>query len=93
MPNAAPLSAADRQMLCVRNGTVIDHQTHLGFDSRRWLGQCRDAAGVAFVGPLGIYSTTSPRYGLGLFTLYHLSATASAGRGVARGGVVARPAK
>jgi len=90
MPNSAPLSGFADRRTYVHNGTVIDHQTHLGFDlASLKLAVVPAAAGgrVAFVGALGIYGTTVVvDHGLGLFTLYgHLSSTA-----VAQGATVAR---
>jgi murein DD-endopeptidase MepM/ murein hydrolase activator NlpD len=90
MPNSAPLSGFADRRTYVHNGTVIDHQTHLGFDlaSLKLAAVPAAAAGrVAFVGSLGIYGTTVVLdHGLGLFSLYgHLSSAA-----VAQGGNVAR---
>ena len=80
MPNAAPLSGFADRRTYKHNGTVIDHQTHLGFDLASLKLAAVPAAAdgrVAFVGPLGIYGTTVVLdHGLGLFTLYgHLSTT------------------
>jgi murein DD-endopeptidase MepM/ murein hydrolase activator NlpD len=90
MPNSAPLSGFADRRTYIHNGTVIDHQTHLGFDlASLKLAPVPAAADgrVAWVGPLGIYGTTVVLdHGLGLFTLYgHLSSTP-----VAKGATVAR---
>ena len=96
MPNSAPLSGFADRRTYVHNGTVIDHQTHLGFDlaSLKLAPVPAAAAGrVAFVGPLGIYGTTVVLdHGLGLFSLYgHLSSTAvTQGAPVARGDTVGK---
>jgi murein DD-endopeptidase MepM/ murein hydrolase activator NlpD len=90
MPNSAPLSSFADRRTYTHNGTVIDHQTHLGFDlASLKMAPVPAAAGgrAVFVGPLGIYGTAVILdHGLGLFSLYgHLSSTA-----VATGAVVAR---
>ncbi len=96
MPNSAPLSGFADRRTYTHNGTVIDHQTHLGFDlaSLKLAPVPAAAAGrVAFVGPLGIYGTTVVLdHGLGLFTLYgHLSSTAvTAGAMVATGDTIGK---
>jgi murein DD-endopeptidase MepM/ murein hydrolase activator NlpD len=96
MPNAAPLSGFADRRTYTHNGTVIDHQTHLGFDlaSLKLAAVPASAAGrVAFTGPLGIYGTTVILdHGLGLFTLYgHLSTTTVAqGATVARGDTIGK---
>ncbi|MGH7893887.1 MAG: M23 family metallopeptidase [Candidatus Binatia bacterium] len=96
MPNTAPLSGFADRRTYLHDGTVIDHQTHLGFDlaSLKTSPVPAAAAGrVVFVGPLGIYGTTVILdHGLGLFTLYgHLSSTSvAAGASVARGDTIGR---
>ena len=96
MPNSAPLSGFADRRTYVHDGTVIDHQTHLGFDlaSLKLAPVPAAAAGrVVFVGTLGIYGTTVVLdHGLGLFSLYgHLSSTAVAqGAAVARGETVGK---
>src|SRR6185503_2509702 len=96
MPNSAPLSSFADRRTYLHNGTVIDHQTHLGFDlaSLKLAPVPAAAAGrVAYVGPLGIYGTTVILdHGLGLFTLYgHLSSTAvAAGASVNRGDTIGK---
>jgi murein DD-endopeptidase MepM/ murein hydrolase activator NlpD len=96
MPNSAPLSGFADRRTYTHNGTVIDHQTHLGFDlaSLKLAAVPAAAAGrVAFVGPLGIYGTTVVLdHGLGLFTLYgHLSSAAvTIGATVARGDTIGK---
>ena len=96
MPNSAPLSGFADRRTYTHNGTVIDHQTHLGFDlaSLKLAAVPAAAAGrVAFVGALGIYGTTVVLdHGLGLFTLYgHLSSTAMTnGATVARGDTIGK---
>jgi murein DD-endopeptidase MepM/ murein hydrolase activator NlpD len=96
MPNSAPLSGFADRRTYVHKGTVIDHQTHLGFDLASLKLAAVPAAAdgrVVFVGPLGIYGTTVILdHGLGLFTLYgHLSSTAvAADARVARGDVVGK---
>jgi murein DD-endopeptidase MepM/ murein hydrolase activator NlpD len=96
MPNAAPLSGFADRRTYIHDGTVIDHQTHLGFDLASLKGAPVPAAAagrVVFVGSLGIYGTTVILdHGLGLFTLYgHLSSTNVAnGATVARGDVIGK---
>jgi murein DD-endopeptidase MepM/ murein hydrolase activator NlpD len=96
MPNSAPLSSFADRRTYTHNGSVIDHQTHLGFDlASLKLAPVPAAADgrVAYVGPLGIYGTTVILdHGLGLFTLYgHLSSTAVAtGASVGRGDTVGK---
>ena len=96
MPNSAPLSGFADRRTYLHATTVIDHQTHLGFDlaSLRMAEVPAAAAGrVAFTGFLGIYGTTVILdHGMGLYTLYgHLSSTAlAAGATVARGDILGK---
>jgi murein DD-endopeptidase MepM/ murein hydrolase activator NlpD len=96
MPNAAPLSSFADRRTYIHNGTVIDHQTHLGFDlaSLKMSPVPAGAAGrVVFVGPLGIYgNAVILDHGLGLFSLYgHLSSTVvTQGATVAKGDVLGK---
>jgi murein DD-endopeptidase MepM/ murein hydrolase activator NlpD len=96
MPNSAPLSGFADRRTYVHDGSVIDHQTHLGFDLASLKMAAVPAAAdgrVAFVGPLGIYGMTVVLdHGLGLFTLYgHLSSTAvTQNAAVARGDTIGK---
>jgi murein DD-endopeptidase MepM/ murein hydrolase activator NlpD len=90
MPGAPLSGFADRRTY-THDGTVIDHQTHLGQDIASLKNAVVPAANtgrVVFVGPLGIYgNAVIIDHGLGLFSLYgHLSeATVKEGAQVARG--------
>ena len=75
---ARPLSGFADRRTYTHDGTVIDHQTHLGYDIASLKNAAVPAAAagrVVFVGPLGIYgNAVIIDHGLGLFTLYgHLS--------------------
>jgi murein DD-endopeptidase MepM/ murein hydrolase activator NlpD len=77
MPGAALSGFADRRTY-THDGTVIDHQTHLGYDIASLKNAVVPAAAaghVLFTGPLGIYgNAVILDHGLGLFTLYgHLN--------------------
>ena len=95
-PNSAPLAGFGDRRSYRHNGTIIDTQTHLGFD----LASLRQAPVVAastgtvvFAENLGIYGdAVIIDHGLGIFSLYgHLSAiTVSKGQEVQRGDVVGR---
>jgi murein DD-endopeptidase MepM/ murein hydrolase activator NlpD len=78
LPNAAPLAGFGDRRTYVRDGKVIDHQTHLGLDLASLKGATVPAGNtgvVVFAGPLGIYgNAVILDHGLGLFSLYgHLS--------------------
>jgi murein DD-endopeptidase MepM/ murein hydrolase activator NlpD len=79
--NAAPLSSfADRRTYTYK-GTVVDHQTHLGFDLASLKlspVEAAQAGVVVFADNLGIYgNAVIIDHGLGIFTLYgHLSTLA-----------------
>ena len=77
MPGAPLSGFADRRTY-THDGTVIDHQTHLGHDIaslKNAVVPAANAGRVVFVGPLGIYgNAVIIDHGLGLFSLYgHLS--------------------
>jgi murein DD-endopeptidase MepM/ murein hydrolase activator NlpD len=95
-PNSAPLAGfADRRSYDY-HGTIIDTQTHLGYD----LASLRQSPVVAasngtvvFADFLGIYGdAVIIDHGLGIFSLYgHLSAaTAKVGQAVQRGDTIGR---
>jgi len=90
MPGSPLSGFADRRTY-THDGTVIDHQTHLGNDIaslKNAVIPAANAGHVIFVGPLGIYgNAVIIDHGLGLFTLYgHLSeASVKEGAQVARG--------
>lgn len=96
LPDGAPLSGFADQRSYLHDGTVIDRQTHLGFDLaslKRAIVPASNSGRVVFAGPLGIYGTTIVLdHGLGLFSLYgHLSETAvTAGATVRKGDVLGR---
>jgi murein DD-endopeptidase MepM/ murein hydrolase activator NlpD len=96
LPNSAPLSGFADRRTYVHDGTVIDRQTHLGFDLASLRASPVPAANhgrVVFAGPLGIYgNTVILDHGLGLFSLYgHLSEiTVGVGAEVARGAPIGR---
>ena len=95
-PNSAPLAGFGDRRSYRHNGSIIDTQTHLGFD----LASLRQAPVVAastgtvvFAENLGIYGdAVIIDHGLGIFSLYgHLSAiTVKAGQEVQRGETVGR---
>ncbi len=95
MPGAALSGFADRRTF-THDGTVIDHQTHLGYDIASLKNAVVPAAAagrVTFVGPLGIYGqAVIVDHGLGLYTLYgHLSEiVATPGAEVARGDAIGK---
>jgi len=95
MPGAALSGFADRRTY-THDGTVIDHQTHLGYDIASLKNSVVPAAAtghVVFTGPLGIYgNAVILDHGLGLFTLYgHLSEIAvQSGTDVHRGDPVGK---
>lgn len=90
MPGSPLSGFADRRTY-THDGTVIDHQTHLGHDIASLKNApvpAANAGRVVFVGPLGIYgNAVIIDHGLGLFSLYgHLSeASVTEGAQVARG--------
>jgi murein DD-endopeptidase MepM/ murein hydrolase activator NlpD len=95
-PNSAPLAGFGDRRSYRHDGTIIDTQTHLGFD----LASLRQAPVIAasngtvvFAENLGIYGdAVIIDHGLGIFSLYgHLSAiTVTEGQEVQRGDVVGR---
>ncbi len=95
MPGAALSGFADRRTY-THDGTVIDHQTHLGYDIASLKNAPIPAAAagrVTFAGPLGIYgNAVIIDHGLGLYTLYgHLSEIAATpGAEVARGDIIGK---
>lgn len=95
MPGAALSGFADRRTY-THDGTVIDHQTHLGYDIASLKNAAVPAAAagrVTFTGPLGIYGqAVILDHGLGLYTLYgHLSEImATPGAEVARGDTIGK---
>jgi len=95
MPGAALSGFADRRTY-THDGTIIDHQTHLGYDIASLKNAAVPAAAagrVTFVGPLGIYGqAVILDHGLGLYTLYgHLSEiVATPGAEVARGDTIGK---
>jgi len=95
-PNSAPLAGFGDRRSYKHNGTIIDTQTHLGFDlaSLRQAPVVAASAGtVVFAENLGIYGdAVIIDHGLGIFSLYgHLSAiTVQRGQDVARGDTVGR---
>jgi murein DD-endopeptidase MepM/ murein hydrolase activator NlpD len=95
MPGAPLSGFADRRTY-THDGTVIDHQTHLGHDIaslKNAVVPGANAGRVVFVGPLGIYgNAVIIDHGLGLFSLYgHLSeASVTEGAQVARGDPVGK---
>jgi murein DD-endopeptidase MepM/ murein hydrolase activator NlpD len=95
-PNSAPLAGFGDRRSYRHNGTIIDSQTHLGFDlaSLRQAPVVSASTGtVVFAENLGIYGdAVIIDHGLGIFSLYgHLSAiTASKGQEVQRGDVIGR---
>jgi murein DD-endopeptidase MepM/ murein hydrolase activator NlpD len=95
-PNSAPLAGFGDRRSYKHNGTIIDTQTHLGFDlaSLRQAPVVAATAGtVVFAENLGIYGdAVIIDHGLGIFSLYgHLSAiTVKRGQDVQRGETVGR---
>lgn len=95
MPGAALSGFADRRTY-THDGTVVDHQTHLGYDIASLKNAVVPAANtgrVVFTGPLGIYgNAVILDHGLGLFSLYgHLSEIAVAeGAQVDRGSAIGK---
>jgi murein DD-endopeptidase MepM/ murein hydrolase activator NlpD len=95
-PNSAPLAGFGDRRSYRHNGTIIDAQTHLGYDlaSLRQAPVVSASAGtVVLAENLGIYGdAVIIDHGLGIFSLYgHLSAiTAQKGQEVARGDVIGR---
>ena len=95
-PNSAPLAGFGDRRSYDYHGSVIDTQTHLGYD----LASLRQSPVVAatngtvvFAGFLGIYGdAVIIDHGLGIFSLYgHLSAaTAQVGQSVKRGDTIGR---
>jgi len=95
-PDSAPLSSFADRRTYKHNGTVIDTQTHLGFDLAS-LRQSPVTAGnngkVVFADNLGIYgNAVIVDHGLGLFSLYaHLSSIGvTVGQMVERGATLGR---
>lgn len=95
-PDSAPLSSFADRRTYKHEGTVIDTQTHLGFDlaSLRLSPVAAENDGkVAFAENLGIYgNTVIVDHGLGLFSLYgHLSSIGvQVGQAVKRGDTLGR---
>ncbi|MCC6766926.1 MAG: M23 family metallopeptidase [Deltaproteobacteria bacterium] len=95
-PNSAPLAGFGDRRSYRHDGTIIDTQTHLGYD----LASLRQAPVVAastgkvvFADDLGIYGeAVIVDHGLGIFSLYgHLSAiTVTQGQEVQRGETLGR---
>jgi murein DD-endopeptidase MepM/ murein hydrolase activator NlpD len=95
-PDSAPLSSFADRRTYKHGGSVIDTQTHLGFDLAS-LRQSPVAAGnngkVVFADNLGIYgNAVILDHGLGLFSLYaHLSSIGvTVGQTVERGATLGR---
>lgn len=95
-PNSAPLAGFGDRRSYRHDGTIIDTQTHLGYDlaSLRQAPVVSASAGtVVFAENLGIYGdAVIIDHGLGIFSLYgHLSAiTVTKGQEVQRGDTVGR---
>ncbi len=95
-PDSAPLSSFADRRTYKHEGTVIDSQTHLGFDlaSLRQSPVAAENNGkVVFADNLGIYgNAVILDHGLGLFSLYgHLSSMGVAvGQRVQRGDTIGR---
>jgi murein DD-endopeptidase MepM/ murein hydrolase activator NlpD len=95
-PDSAPLSSFADRRTYKHDGTIIDSQTHLGFDlaSLRLSPVTAGNNGkVVFADNLGIYgNTVILDHGIGLFSLYgHLSSISVAvGQTVERGATIGR---
>jgi hypothetical protein len=95
-PDSAPLSSFADRRTYTHNGTVIDTQTHQGFDLaslRQSPVTAANTGKVVFADNLGIYgNTVILDHGIGLFSLYgHLSSIGvQVGQSVNRGDTLGR---